>query len=137
LQPLPLACRLLALRAQVQSGRGDWLGLKSTADAVCEIQTGEEAHLLNLASACAKCALALDAENSPSASSADGEAVRRRCADRGIAALSQAIDQGFRDGGRLESDDEFKPLRTHPGYERLIQRIKDHQSLPGQSERSK
>jgi hypothetical protein len=85
-------------------------------------------HLMGLAPACATCIEGLDALRSSEVLTRVREAIRRRCADRGIAALSQAIDRGIKDARRLEEEDDLKVLRAPAGYRPLVERMKSHQS---------
>jgi eukaryotic-like serine/threonine-protein kinase len=65
----------------------------------------------------------LDSGRWPELSQPARRAIGRECADRAAEMLDQAVKQGFRDVGRLESDD-FAGLRQHPVYRSLLARLK-------------
>ncbi len=79
--------------------------------------------MLDLAAFYAECIKSFDAIRSAGPSGPDNAAIRSRCADLGIVALSRAVDRGWADTHRLEADELFKPLRTHAGFRTLIERL--------------
>jgi eukaryotic-like serine/threonine-protein kinase len=120
-----IAARLYALRASTFAGRGDVAALVATAKAVCETRAkNDETEPLELAPACASCVTAIDALVSKGKNFPDQASLRKRCVDRGFALLSQGVDHGYNDAGRLENDSIFKPLRSHPEYQALVERAK-------------
>jgi hypothetical protein len=44
-------------------------------------------------------------------------------ADAAIAALSEAIDDGYGDRVAFDTDPDLDPIRDHPGYRALSERI--------------
>ncbi len=122
-RPPELACRLLELKSRDAAARGDGPGLFAVAEAICALPLGDNKQLARLAIACAACVRGLDASPSRPGSDEGRDSLRRRCADRGIAALDLAIDHGFKNNVLLESDESLGPLRTHPGFRPLVERL--------------
>ena len=118
-----MALRLLNLRLKTLTGRRDWPGLAATAEASCDMQSSDAGTLNEIARICAACIEAMDAFSLAGGSAGDRQALRRRCGDRGVAALSSAIDLGWNDAQYLARADEMKPLRDHPGFRALIERL--------------
>jgi eukaryotic-like serine/threonine-protein kinase len=118
-----LASRLLELKARRAAAESDVPGLFAIAKAVSALPFAENEQLSRLAIACATCVRCLDALPSPPAQSAEGESLSRRCAERGIAALDHAIDHGFKNNIFLENDASLEPLRKHPGFRALVERL--------------
>jgi eukaryotic-like serine/threonine-protein kinase len=131
-QPPEMAIKLLRFRARALKGRGDGPGLVATVDAAAPIPCLTVNEMLDLAAFYAECITGFDAIRSAGPPAPDNVAVRSRCVDLGLAALSRAIDHGYRDAPFLEADDVLKPLRAHPGFRPLVDRL--HQSRPAQPE---
>ncbi len=123
LHPPDIAIKLLRFRARTLKDRGDRPGLVSTVDTASAIQCRSADEMLDLAAFYAECINSFDAIQSATPPGPDNTDVRSRCAGLGIAALAQAVDHGFRDAHRLETNDRFKPLRSHPGFRPLIERM--------------
>jgi hypothetical protein len=121
--PPGMAIRLLRLRARTLTGPADGPGLVATVEATFQILFSEIDDLLHLAAFSAECINSFDAIRAAGPPGLDYAAVRSRCADRGIAALSQALDRGYKEAFRLETDEIYKPLRSHPGFRPLIERM--------------
>ena len=116
-QRFDIAARLYAVRAAKLTGRRDVAGVIATAQKVCDIQAkNDKTESLQLADACAICAAGIDILISDGKSSDELLSVRKRCVERGFTLLSQGVDHGYNDAGRLEGDPVLKSLRTHPGY---------------------
>ncbi len=129
--PSELAIKLLRLRARTLKGREDRPGLIATIEAVSRIPCHATNELIDLAAFYAECIRSLGVIQSAAPSGPDNSAVRSRCADLGLAALSRAIDHGYRDAPSLEADEVFEPLRAHRGFRPLIERIRQPASPGG------
>jgi hypothetical protein len=123
-QPPEVAIRLLRLRARVLPRRSDWPGLVATAEAVCGMKASDKVTLQWVASLCACCIRGIDAFPTDERPASEREAFRRRCTERAVAALAQAIDLGWNDVQSLAEGDDLKPLRNHPGFQTLIERLR-------------
>jgi tetratricopeptide (TPR) repeat protein len=124
-QRFGIAARLYALRASTFAGRGDSAALVATAGAVCGIQAkNDETEPVELAVACAACVAGIDALVSKGNGFEGQASLRKRCFDRGFALLSQGVDHGYNDAGRLENDPVFKSLRSHAHYQALLEQAR-------------
>jgi hypothetical protein len=128
-QPIRLASPLLAHRAMVMTTERDEAGLIATVDAICGLQANDKVGLLKVAEACAGCIGMLEQPTfTPKLSTSERQSLRRRCVDRGIAALALAIDQGYNNVRRLDGDfrESFplSNLREHPSFPKLIERMR-------------
>jgi serine/threonine protein kinase/tetratricopeptide (TPR) repeat protein len=121
--PPGMASRLLRLRARTLSRRGDWPGFAATAEAACDLAANDLEAFKELASTCAACAEAIDAFP-PGGSAEERVALRRRCVERAVAALSRAIDLGWGDAQSLAESEDLKPIRPHSGFQALIERLR-------------
>jgi len=122
-RPIRLACLLLSNRVQVMADRGQKAELIATCDAVCGLKADDKVSLLKLAQTCAACVRSLDSPRLTALSAAERQALRDRCADQGIAALSRAVELGLRSVPHLE-DYRLEPLRRHPGFTPLVAKVK-------------
>ncbi len=122
-QPIRLSCMLLSNRVQVMSDRGQTPELIATCNAVCGLKADDKVGLLRLAQTCAACVKSLDNPRLPALSAEERQALKDRCADRGIAALSRAVELGLKSVPHLE-DYRLQPLQRHPGYATLLDKVK-------------
>jgi hypothetical protein len=120
-RPFRLACLLLANRARVMANRGEKAELIATCNAVCGLEADDKVSLLKLAQCCSECVKSLDSSMARVLSDQERRSLKQRCTDRGIAALSRAVELGLRSVPHLEQLEEF---RGQPGYEALIEKIK-------------
>ena len=58
---------------------------------------------------------------------------REQCAERAVAALSLSLAaaRGLHDVGSIESDESLAPIRQHPAYRGLIDRLRNPRSAGG------
>jgi hypothetical protein len=125
-----IAARLYALRASTLAGRADVAALVATAKTVCDlVAKNDKFEPMEMATAAAACVAAIDTLISHGEKSDELVSLRQRCRDRGFALLSQGVEYGYSDAGRLEDDPVFKTLRSHPGYPALVERAR--RSKPG------
>ncbi len=122
-QPIRLSCRLLSNRVRVMADRGERAELIATCNAVCGLKTDDKVSLLKLAQTCAACVKSLDNPRLTAFSAEERQALKDRCADRGIAALSRAVELGLRSVPHLE-DYRLEPLHRHPGFAPLVENVK-------------
>jgi len=123
-QPPDVGIRLLQYRARMLPSRGDWPGLVATVEAACNIQANDTMTLEWVASLCANCIKGIDAFPTDQRPASEREALRRRCAERAVAALSQAIVPGRIDVQALAQKESLKPLHNDPGFQALIERLR-------------
>jgi tetratricopeptide (TPR) repeat protein/predicted Ser/Thr protein kinase len=127
-QPAPLAARLLLLRARTRSGVDCQREVAEAAEALAGLAaTAGDADadgLYEVARALASFTGDLDANRIPCLEAPLRPDLRRRCAERAVAALAGAVDRGFHDPRLLENDHSFSPLRQDPGYRSLVERLK-------------
>jgi hypothetical protein len=121
-QPIRLSCLLLTNRAQVLADRGQKEAVIATCNAVCGLKAADKVSLLKIAQACAACVKSLESSRLITLPAQERQAWKARCADRGIAALSQAVELGLRSIPHLE-DYRLTPLRGHPGFQPLVQKV--------------
>ena len=126
--PTRQACKLLANRAMASAYRPE-SDLIATVNALCDLKPSDKKTLEILAAACSQCFGVLDASRTRYLTAAERLALQNRCADRGVAALSQAIDLGYKNLRRLDSEVHwdtylFGNLRSHPGYPKLVNDLK-------------
>ena len=133
-QPIRLACMLLSKRAEAMAGRGDRTELAATIDALCGLEPGDKASLLKLAYGCAACVRSLDGLRARGLSDEDRQALQKRCADRGIAALARAVELGFKDVHLINERDlprhgwnvragNLEPLRAYSAFRALVDQV--------------
>ena len=131
-QPTRLACLLLIHRAKLMANRKDNTELIATMNALCDLEANDKDSLRKLARARAECLDILDPDYSPSLSDSERQALRQRCTDRWIAALSLAIEQGFNNVSQLEDDlwdaGVLEKLRNHPAIQKLVEKMKLNRS---------
>ena len=81
-----------------------------------------------------ECLRVLEPQWSPSLTPPEREALTRRCAERGIAALSLAVDRGYNNLGRIERDAQtmlsLGNLRDCPGFAEIVARVKARRRRP-------
>ena len=125
-QPIRLAWLLLVHRAKLMANRGDNTELIATMNALCDLEANDKDSLRKLARARAECLDILEPDYSPSLSDSERQALRQRCTDRWIAALSLAIEQGFNNVSQLEGDlwdaGVLENLRNHPEFPKLVEK---------------
>ena len=127
-QPIRLACSLLVHRAKLMATRGDKSAFIATVNALCDVEARDKVGLLKVAQAHAECLGILDPVRSPSLSDSERQALKQRCADRGIIALTLAIDKGYDNVRRLDGDPRdvgiLWNLRNHPDFPKLVARMR-------------
>jgi len=121
-RPFHLACLLLSNRVQVMADRGQTAELIATCNAVCGLKADDKVSLLKLAQTCAACVKSLESPRVTAFSAEERQALKQRCADRGIAALSRAVELGLRSVPHLE-DYRLTPLHGHPGFVPLVEKV--------------
>jgi hypothetical protein len=121
-KPIRLSSLLLTNRVQVMADRGQKAELIATCNAVCRLNADDKFSLLKLAQTCAACIKSLENPRVTTLSPEQRQALKDRCADRGISALTQAVELGLRSVPHLE-DYRLVPLHGHPGFKPLVEKI--------------
>ncbi len=123
-QPVLRACGLLVYRAQSLRFRSDMPGFIATVEAICDLKANDKLSLLRLAEARAGCLGLLHPVHTPDLTATQRQALRSRCTDRAIEALTHAVELGYDNLLRIEGlPDESRGLwnlRDHPAIEKLI-----------------
>jgi hypothetical protein len=126
-QPIRLACLLLVHRAKLMATRGDKIAFIATVNALCDVEAKDKVGLLKVAQAHAECLGILEPIRSPGLSDSERQALKQRCADRGITALTLAIDQGYDNVRRLHGDPRdvgiLRNLRKYSDFRNLVERM--------------
>ncbi len=65
----------------------------------------------------------LTPDTAPAAFTDADLAMRQRFIDAAVAALNRAVDHGFHDADRLQTDDDLWVLRRDPGFPALVRRV--------------
>jgi len=114
-QPIRLACLLLVYRAKLMASRGDKSELIATLHALCDLAANDKVSLFKVAEARFECLVALEPSRSPNLSDSERQVLERLCADRGIAAVTRAIELGYNNIGRaatlVETMKAMRPSR--------------------------
>jgi hypothetical protein len=131
-RPVRLACSLLVHRARTMAKRGEEAEFVATIEALGELEPGDQLSLVKLAGARSECLALLDFSVTPRLSEARRQALRRACADRGIDALTRAVELGYDNPRRLDGpmweSHALWNLRTHPAFPGLVERVKANRS---------
>lgn len=126
--PVRQACHALAYRAQVLKARPDLSAFVATVEALCDLEASDELSLARIAEARAGCLGFLDPAHTPALAEARRRALRRRCTDRAIEALTRAIGLGYDNLRRLDGDVQecrgFWNLREDTAFRELVEAMK-------------
>ena len=126
-QPVRTAIVLLLYRARLMAANRDSAQLIATIGALCDLEADDKYTLLKLAGAHSECLRILEPQWSTSLAPPERAALDRRCAERGIAALSLAVDRGYNNLNPLETNSRAMRslwnLRDRPGFTAIVARI--------------
>jgi hypothetical protein len=127
-RPVRQASALLVDRALFLIGRRDNPEVIATVDALCDLEAGDKLSLIKLAEGRSMCINLLQPSQAPDIPAAQRERLLRRCADRGIDALTRAVELGYDNVRRLEGDlgagIMLWNLRSHPAFPKLVEAAK-------------
>jgi hypothetical protein len=133
-RPVRLASALLVHRAKSMAGNRNEREFIATVDALCDLEAHDKLSLINLAKARAECIGILGPSYSPSLDASERRRLQQRCADRGIDALTQAVDLGYDNVRHLEAGPGglliLWNLQNHPAFPKLIQAMKARRPDP-------
>ena len=124
-RPAGEACLLLRIRIRAMAAESREAEVVETARALCDLAVDAAEDLNAQAHALVACVHQLDHPRWPTPPSTQRQAVRQRCADRAMDALNLALDSGLDDVQTIATDAILSPLRAHPGYPKLIERLRD------------
>jgi hypothetical protein len=113
-KPMPHAGQLARARAAVLAGAGKHTAAAETAERLREKGPTHPMVLFDVA-----CCYALCINGVPS----NEQALRQRYQDQAIAALDDAVKNGFKDSGQLAEEYDLAPVRTAKGYQELEKRL--------------
>ena len=122
-QPPAQACLLLMIRFRAMLGQGRLSDSHAAAEALCDLTIEKVEDLYLQAQALLACVRQLDNHRGTTPQEPGLPALRRRCADRAVASLTLAIERGLDDTHVIAWDDALTPLRGHPGYQKLADRL--------------
>ena len=107
--------------------RGDSIAFIATVNALCDVEAKDKVGLLKVARAHAECLGILERIRAPGLSDLERQALKQRCADRGITALTLAIDHGYDNVRRLDGDRRdlgiLWNLRKYSDFRKLVERM--------------
>jgi tetratricopeptide (TPR) repeat protein len=124
-RPAAEACLLLMIRVRALAGEGRESDALASAQALCDLAATDTGELYLQAQALSACVRQLDDSRWPQGPEPRREQVRRRCAERAIAALTQATERGLEDVSASAFQDVISPLRAYPGSEKLADRLRE------------
>ena len=128
---LPIvAVDLLRLRARTLAERNRLTELAATIETLCGYEEGDWEAQYHLTRTLAHCMRYLEDGRPPGITSEAWSNLRRRCADRALAALSRAVERGYRDANQLEVENELTPIRELPGFQTLVAQMKQRPIPP-------
>lgn len=124
-QPGRLACALLAHRTRSMAKQNDAKEFSATVDALCDLEATDTWSLIKKAEALSQCLGQLRPRHAPTMPESQRQALERRCADSGVAALARAVALGYDNVRRLDGNIEHMRglwnLHDHPGFSKLIE----------------
>jgi tetratricopeptide (TPR) repeat protein len=117
------ACLLLPIRVRALLGQRRNGEAIEAAKALCDLQMEAGEDFCAQARAICACLRHLDDPRWSASASPEWQALRPRCVDRAMNALTLAIERGFDEVTATASEDILASLRGHPGYQKLIDRL--------------
>jgi hypothetical protein len=132
-KPVRLASVLLVDRARFLIARRDNRAFVATVDALCDLEADDKLSLVKLAQERAECIGLLQPSQAPDVPAAERERLLRRCADRGIDALTRAVELGYDNVRRLAGD--FREmhilwnLHDHPDFPKVVEVAKANRGV--------
>jgi tetratricopeptide (TPR) repeat protein len=126
-RPTPEACILLALRVRALTAQGRESEALEAAGALCDLAVHDTVTFYLQAQGLSACVRLLDDSRWTQAQAQDParEALRRRCAERALAALAQTLEGGLDEVTASAYQDTIAPLRGYPGYQQVAARLAD------------
>jgi hypothetical protein len=127
-RPVRQATGLLVDRVRSLIARRDTPEIIATVEALCDLEAGDKLSLIKLAEGCSQCIGLLQPSQAPDIPAAERERLLRRCADRGIGALTRAVELGYDNVRRLAGD--FREAHTllnlhdHPDFPKVVEAAK-------------
>lgn len=118
------AIRLLLVRARTRASQGQLAEVVAALEALCRLESEQAGDLFEQARCLAEAAGCLDDVRWPGIPAPDRHTLRTRCHDRALAVLARAVERGFDDLERLETDIALAGLRRTPAYRDLVLRLK-------------
>lgn len=127
-RPVRQATTLLYDRTQFMIARRDTSEAIAAVDALCDLEAGDTLSLIKLAGHRALCIGLLHPAPAPEIPAAERERLIRRCADRGIDALTRAVELGYDNPSHLEAGlgegIMLWSLHNHPAFPKLVEAAK-------------
>ena len=117
------ASRLLRIRAGVLVAEGRSGELAATASALVGLDSDNVEDLYELGRSLALCAGYLDQNAGPGRGQQELQTWKQRFGDRSVAVLERTVKHGLRNPQRLKVDVVLAPVRGHPGFRQLEERI--------------
>jgi tetratricopeptide (TPR) repeat protein len=117
------AARLLRIRAGALAAAGEPGELTATAEALLHLDAAQAEDLYELGRCLAWCGGRIDKNTWPAPPAQDLKSLRTRFEDRAVALLARAIDRGLPFPQRFNEDVLLRPIRQHPGFRRITERL--------------
>jgi tetratricopeptide (TPR) repeat protein len=118
------AARLLLIRAGANTATGQLAELSATVEALGKLRADTAEDLYNLAHSLAASIARIDDRRWPAATAKQRAALHVRTSGRALAVLTLAVDHGFHTIAQLEGDTAFKAIAAQPGYQQILERLK-------------
>ncbi len=123
-QPQPLRANLLILRVKILSRQGKHAEAAQAVEKLTGLLTNNPLQKLALARTHALCAAAVGRGKKPEALSPEEKEARARYVKQALAALESAVEAGFKDAARLETDTDLEAIRGEDGYRKVAEKLK-------------
>jgi tetratricopeptide (TPR) repeat protein len=123
-QAPPKAAALLFIRSAVLASRGQHVLAAEAAEKLRALDPKNMDFLYDAACGYALCVASIGQGKSPGQLTAEEAAAGKRYAARAIETLSAAVQLGYKDAARIESDIDFAAIRQEEGYHALIARLR-------------
>jgi tetratricopeptide (TPR) repeat protein len=124
-QPPAEAAELLFIRTAVLASRGQLVLAAEAAERLRALDPKNAGFLYDAACGYALCVASVGQRKSAAQLTAEEAAARKRYAACAIETLSTAVQFGYKDVGKIESDIDFAAIRQEEGYRVLIARLRE------------
>src|SRR5262249_21149317 len=115
---------LLTLRAMVLADRGLHVQVAETAEKLRATAPRDPVVLYNVACCYARSVALVASGKAAREPTSDQLGLRERYAQRAVAALTNAVQHGFKNLQQMEADVDLAAIRSTEGYRELVSRLK-------------
>jgi tetratricopeptide (TPR) repeat protein len=117
------AARLLRIRAGILATLGRSTELAAAAQSLLTLDSQDPNDLYEVGRCLAWCCGQIDQKKWPALSELDSNRFQARFGDRAVALLLEAIDRGLQFPHRLDDDLFLEPIRRHPNFRQISERL--------------